>query len=195
MTRWQSAAAAGLTAAFVLLLAAPAGAHAEVVATSPTDGSTVHGRPNHVSVTFDEAVTLVPHALQVTNAKGIPVAVGSPRLNKAGTVLSAPVRRHLAGGRYLVAWRAQADDGHLESSTFTFVVAAGAATAATADVAPLVPPSTPGEPLWPVLVAAAVAVVGGVTAGFAVRRGLRLVAISQPFPDDTPSSDPRLVRR
>jgi copper transport protein len=168
-----------MTAGLVLGFALPATAHAEVVATSPTSDSTVNGTITEVSVTFDEAVSLVPHALALTTDVGIPVALETPRLSDQGKVLSAQVQDHLARGRYAVAWRAQADDGHLENSTFSFSVAAGAGQAAgtqTSAAPPPLPPA-PADPLWPVFVAAGVALAGGVGAGVAVRRGLRVVAV------------------
>lgn len=157
--------------------AAPALAHAEVKATSPQSGSTVHGTLTRVSVTFSEAVTLVPHALRMTTDLGIPISLETPRLSAGDTVLSANVQDHLAAGDYAVAWRVQADDGHLESSTFSFSVGSAAESAMTSSdkAAPPLAPPPADEPLWPVVVAAAIAIVGGAAAGFAVRRGLRLV--------------------
>lgn len=167
-----------LTAAGVLAFAAPAAAHAKVKATSPVAGSSITGTLTKVSVTFDEKVVLVPHALRLTTDAGIPVNLETARLTTGGTVLSANVQDHLAPGHYAVAWRVQSDDGHLEKSTFGFdIAAAGNAPHEPAPAAaPAPPPAGPDEPLWPVLVAAGVALAGGVTAGVAVRRGLMVAA-------------------
>jgi methionine-rich copper-binding protein CopC len=189
--RLHRALATGAVTAVMLVaglaLASPADAHAEVVSTSPAAGSTVHKTLTEVSVTFDEAVTLVPHAIRVTTDLGIPVALETPRLAK-GTVLSAQVQDHLAPGRYLVAWRIQADDGHLESSTFTFSVADAGVSPSGAAPTAAAPPASPGEPLWPVLVAAGLALAGGLGAGAAVRHGLRLAATGERLPDDYSAS-------
>lgn len=166
---------ATMAAATLLVFAGPALAHAEVKDTSPQAGSTVHGSLTKVSVTFDEAVTLVPNALRMTTDQGIPVNLESARLANGGKVLSAIVQDHLVTGNYAVAWRVQADDGHLESSTFSFSVATSGAADPKPMPIPTGPPPSPGEPLWPVLVAAGIAIVGGAGAGIAVRRGLRLV--------------------
>ena len=168
------ASAAMLTAA-LLGSAAPAWAHAEVTSTSPQAGSTVHGTLTQVSVTFDEAVTLVPNALRLATDQAIPVNLETPRLSNGGKVLSARVQDRLASGGYVVAWRVQADDGHLESSTFSFSVAGSGGGHSAPAPLPTRPPPAPGEPLWPVLVAAGIAIVGGAGAGYATRRGLRLV--------------------
>lgn len=168
-------AAVAIAAAALLGSAAPAWAHAEVQSTYPAAGSMVHGTLTRVAIRFDEAVTLVPDALRVTTDQGIPVNLESPRLSRGGKVLSARVQDRLATGGYVVGWRVQADDGHLESSSFSFSV--GAASAAHGAAAPMTtePPPAPGEPLWPVLVAAGIAIAGGLGAGTAVSRGLRLV--------------------
>jgi methionine-rich copper-binding protein CopC len=174
MKRARSALAIAVTAA-VVGLASPAFAHAKVVSTSPGNGQTVQGDVKTVSVLFDDVVTLVPHALVVTTDLGIPVSLESPRIIH-GKTLEAFVQDHLAAGHYVVAWRIQADDGHIESSSFGFTVAGAAApTSGHRAASPTAPPS-PGEPIWPVLVAAAIALAAGTGAGVAVRRGLRIAA-------------------
>ena len=184
------AAAAAMAAAALLGFAAPASAHAEVTNTSPQAGSTVRGTLTQISVTFSEAVTLVPHAMRMATDQGIPVNLETARLSQGGTVLSARVQDHLAAGGYAVVWRVQADDGHLESSTFAFSIAASGTAHPVPAPIQTGPPPTPGEPLWPVLVAAAIAVTGGLGAGVAVRRGLRLVR-SVPVDDFGHGASPR----
>jgi methionine-rich copper-binding protein CopC len=183
-------AATVVTAAVALLgPAAPAFAHAQVKATSPQSGSTVHGNLTRIAVTFTEKVTLVPHALRMTTDRGIEVNLETARLNADGTVLSANVQDHLATGHYAVAWRVEADDGHLETSTFAFAVAAAAAPTSNAGTPPPIAPAPADEPLWPVLVAAAIAIAGGLGAGIAVRRGFRLVRTA-PIPADQHTGSP-----
>lgn len=149
-------------------------AHARVVATYPGDGSTVSGDVTQVWVRFDDTVSLVPRALTVTTDRGIPINLEAPRL-VGGKTIKAFVQDHLAPGNYAVGWRVQADDGHVESATFMFTVAGDMTTGSPA-AAPAAdaPPPTADDPLWPVLVAAGVALAAGVGAGIAVHRGLRL---------------------
>ena len=173
------AATAALMTAALLGFAAPASAHARAESTSPASGSTVTTNLTKVSVTFDEAVTLVPLALRMTTDVGIPVSLESATLSADHKVLAAHVQDHLAAGQYSVAWRVQADDGHLETSTFTFTIAGTGSAPQPETAAPASPPpspAAPGEPLWPVLVAAGIALGGGFAAGLAVRRGLRIAA-------------------
>ena len=178
---------------FVVAFAGPAFAHARVVGTTPFNGQTVHGDLQTVSVWFDDVVTLVPHALVMTTDLGIPVALETPRI-VAGKTLEAFVQDHLASGRYVVAWRIQADDGHLESSSFSFTVTAGSAPSTGQQVAAAPPTPRPGEPIWPVIVAAAIAVTAGAGAGLAVRRGLRMATGNVPDVHVTQNPDEYFVR-
>jgi len=174
-------------------------AHAKVKSTSPPAGGMVQGTLRQVTITFNEEVTLVPHALRVTTDMGIPIQLEDPRLSHGGTLLAANVQDHLAPGGYAVAWRVMADDGHLESDSFTFTLAGGGPggdtgtgarpTLESATGSPAPPPS-PEEPLWPVFVAIGIAIVGGSGAGLAVRRGLRVAAAeSVAVPDHAASRE------
>src|SRR4051812_8084109 len=78
-------------------------AHAEVVATYPS-GTASPQRLTHVSVTFNEAVEIVPRALVVTTDLGVPVAIDSPRLLKDGLVLRANLQDAVGPGRYSAGW-------------------------------------------------------------------------------------------
>jgi methionine-rich copper-binding protein CopC len=156
-------------------------AHAEVVATYPS-GTVSPQRLTHVSVTFDEAVELIPRALVVTTDLGVPIALDSPRLSKDGLVLRASLQDAVGPGRYSAGWRVRSDDGHIESGNFQFRLTgtspaggtAGGRSSTTAN-----PPSmAPGEPVWPVLVAIGLAIAAGLGAAIVVRRGLR--ALSAP---------------
>ena len=184
-----------MVAGLAWLLTAPgvAWAHAEVVATYPA-GDTTPSHLSHVGVRFDEAVTLVPRALSLTTDRGLPVALDRPRLVH-GLVLRADLQDKVAPGRYIVAWRVEADDGHIESGTFAFRVRAASATAMRplSDGAPAhtAAPPMPAQPVWPVLVAAAIAVAAGLGAAVVVRRGLRTLSLGGPlYPPDrhSPSS-------
>ena len=188
MKHVRAAMALGLAAA-VVGFAVPAAAHARVVATSPRDGQTVQGDVQTVWVQFDDVITLVPHALGVTTDLGIPVRLESPRVVDAKT-LEANVEDHLAAGRYVVAWRIQADDGHIESSSFTFTVAgASTSTSMAGHEGTVTPPPAQSQPLWPVLVATGIAAAAGVGAGLTVRRGLRL-AVAANVPADHVTQNP-----
>lgn len=179
MSRALAVALKGLLAAIgavVVLMPAPALAHARVVASQPAAGSSVRGPVTQVTVTFDEPVELVPRALTVTTDLGVPVAVGHARLVNRNRLVSV-VQDRLAAGGYRVAWRVEADDGHIETGTFTFSVVGDLAPAATTPAAATRPP-TPDQPVWPVLVSAGVALAAAIGAALVVRRGLRFTGAS-----------------
>lgn len=184
MTRPRRWAMVAATAGLVLGPAIAASAHARVVRSHPADGATVKP-PSRVSVAFDDPVTLVPAALRVLTDRGRPVAV-APAHVVGGTLLTARVRDHLAAGHYHVTWRIRSDDGHIESSTFSFAVAGGGVSPgyATAADPPATPPAAPGEPTWPVVVAAALAVLAGLGAALVVRRGLQALGGSAAYPPE-----------
>jgi methionine-rich copper-binding protein CopC len=164
-------------------------AHAQVVATFPS-AETAPQRVTHVSVTFDETVELVPRALALTTDLGVPVALDRPRLT-GGRELRANLQDSVGPGGYVVAWRVLADDGHVESGTFRFLLRGPAPGGAPAAVTPA-SPGGPADPLWPVLVAAGLAVAAGVGAAIVVRRGLRALSpgpLQPPTHDGVPSSD------
>ncbi len=182
-------AALALSAALgtVLLAAAPAEAHAKVVRTTPANGATIDGRISMVSVLFDDPVRLVPRSLVVSGSTGAPEPIGAPRVVGDRT-LEASIPGHLPAGRYLVGWRILSDDGHIESGTFGFAVAAaGAAPALSTPVGSELP--APSQPIWPIIVAsvmAAVAVLGAALVAVrgiaAVRQSTRVTA--DPYPVD-----------
>jgi copper resistance protein C len=174
-------AAAGVA---VLISAAPASAHARVVRTTPGNGSTSDGRLSVISVVFDDPVRVVPRSLVVTGATGAPQTIGAPRV-VAGRILEATVSDRLPAGRYFVGWRILADDGHIESGSFGFTVAAAGGVASADTAAPL--PPAPSEPVWPVVVAASMAALACLGAALVVVRGLaavRAADVGHPHPAD-----------
>jgi methionine-rich copper-binding protein CopC len=186
-----------LLAACLGVLAAGTGtawAHADVVATYPSPTAPPN-RLTHVSVTFDEDVDLIPRALVLTTDLGVPVALDAPRLID-GREIRADLQDVVGPGRYAAGWRVRADDGHVESGSFHFrltgAAAPGRAAAPSRTSTSPAPMPTPDEPIWPVLVAAALALAAGLGAAVVVRRGLR--SLSGPerlYPSDTISTASR----
>jgi hypothetical protein len=133
----------------------------------------VNPRLRAITLTFDDAVQLVPRSLVVTGVNGAPLPTAAPQL-ASSRVLQAKLLDRLRPGHYVVAWRILADDGHIESGSFGFSVVRGAAAPAT----PTAPP-VPAQPVWPVVVAAvlAVAALGG--AALVVGRGARAVQLGE----------------
>lgn len=174
----------GLSAALVtvMLAAAPAEAHARVVRTTPANGATINGRISSVAIVFDDPVRVVPRSLVVTGATGAPEPIGAARVVGDRT-LEAALPGRLPAGRYFVGWRILSDDGHIESGSFGFAVAAaGGAPAAPAAISSAMP--SPSQPTWPIVVAAVMAGLAVLGAAVVAVRGFAAVrlATTDPYP-------------
>src|SRR4051812_48902374 len=117
-----------LTVVLLALVWAPlALAHANLVSTTPGDGSTVATAPAVVRVLFDDPVTVGPGNAVVAK-DGSSVLAGKARVERAGHELVLPLQK-LADGDYSARWRIISDDGHLESGVLAFRVGAGGGAA------------------------------------------------------------------
>lgn len=114
---------AGLLVALLgmTVAAAPAFAHARLDSAVPASGSTVATAPASLRLRFTEAV--VPHfcAVQVLDAHGRAVKVGSPKGEGGRTLIVALPK--LGPGSYTVVWHAVAEDTHKTEGRFGFTVA------------------------------------------------------------------------
>jgi copper transport protein len=122
------AATATALLAILLLPAAPAAAHAALVATSPAQGSTVPSAPSEVTLTFSESVTPVTGKIRVIAPDGSRADRGTP--TASGTVLRIPLRGDAPIGTYLVSYRVISADSHPVPGGFTFNVGAPSASGA-----------------------------------------------------------------
>lgn len=117
-------------AAMLLLPAAPASAHAAVVASSPAQTSVIGFSPTEITVTFSEPISIVAGKVLVFAPDGKRILTGDPVVT--GTTLRIPVRvadRPL--GTYLVSYRVVSADSHPIASGYTFSVGAPSAVAPT----------------------------------------------------------------
>jgi copper transport protein len=136
-----------LAAAGVLLaVAAPAAsAHATLLFTSPAAGSAVPSAPAVITLTFNEAVTLVGTPVTLAGPGGQRSGLGPARESAGRSVVSVPVTGRLAHGVYTVSWQVISSDGDLVGSEFRFAV--GPAPASLSSAAVSAAPSAPGQ--WP----------------------------------------------
>lgn len=141
--------------------AAPASAHTSLRGASPTDGATV-GPPNQIVLTYSDPIRFTQ--VLVTDSTGRQYQSGRP-VNVDNTV-TENVSRTMPDGRYTVAWRVVAPDGHPVEGTYQFTVTGSGATAPAA--APAAPSqstgSSSGTGLWWILLIVlliAAAAVGG----------------------------------
>ena len=136
-------ARAALFVAVSLLLAMPAAvaAHAEFVRSTPEDGATVQGSPRVIRAFFSEELA-DGSEMALLDGAGTTIADGT--IDPANPTRMRIDPPELEPGDYEVQWKAFADDGHLDTGTFTFTVSAPITPQ------PSVPPSAPPTQSSPV---------------------------------------------
>jgi methionine-rich copper-binding protein CopC len=136
-------ARAALVVAVSLLLAMPVvvAAHAEFQRSTPDDGETVQGSPRVIRAFFSEELA-DGSEMALLDGAGTTIAEGT--IDPANPTRMRIDPPELEPGDYEVQWKAFADDGHLETGTFTFTVSAPITPP------PSTPPSAPPTPSSPV---------------------------------------------
>lgn len=113
---------AGLVVLVGLLVgAAPAGAHAQLLETDPVNEDVLDAAPPEVSLLFDEPMEITPDAIRVLGPDGERVDTSATRLSDGDRRLRTDVEP-AARGTYTVAWRATSQDGHTLTGSFVFHV-------------------------------------------------------------------------
>ena len=169
--RWRLALAllAALTA--LALVAATAGAHANLVRASPSPGTAVDPAPPVVYAEFSEAIDLGYSSLEVLDANGQPVTTGPTEPDPTTpTAMLVPVG-DLADGTYVVVWRTlSVVDGHVIRGSFAFGV--GEPVAADVAVAVASIESSPAAAVsrWLLFMGVAM-LIGGPLQALVQRRG------------------------
>jgi copper transport protein len=127
MSHWRRGLGAlALVLLGVVLLAAPAGAHAVLVATDPAGGAQLTAAPTSVSVTFNEEVQAKDGDLRVYDADGTRVDRGGVERLDGGRTVRVAVRA-LDDGSYATSWRLVSADSHPVSGGVTWQVGDGPA--------------------------------------------------------------------
>ncbi|MGX6605951.1 copper resistance CopC/CopD family protein [Micromonosporaceae bacterium Da 78-11] len=140
VSRAFAAGAGLLLGLFCVLLgpAAPASAHAALVASDPGNGTIVPDAPNKVTLTFSESVQLLTGKIQVLAPDNSRADQGDPTVD--GGTVTVPLRSGGGRGTYLVSFRVISADSHPVGGTITFSVgAASAPPTATIDDAKVDP--------------------------------------------------------
>ncbi|WP_168929356.1 copper resistance protein CopC [Nocardioides sp. GY 10113] len=104
--------------------AAPASAHASLVATDPADGAVLAQAPERATLTFDEPVSTISDGVALYDAAGEPLEVEAAARDE---VVTADLPAGLADGSYVLTWRVVSDDGHPVAGSLTFSVGAPSA--------------------------------------------------------------------
>jgi copper transport protein len=112
-----------LACALVGVSAAPAAAHAALVASTPAAGASVDRAPAAVSVRFGESVQASSDAIRVLDAEGARVDEGgAAAVPGHPDTVAAALRPGLGRGTYTVAWRVTSADSHPVHGAFAFSV-------------------------------------------------------------------------
>ena len=116
--RRRRALAATLVAGLALAAAPPVAAHANLVATTPGEGSRLVEAPAKIGLRFDQLVTAFPTSIVVFNAGGARFSGAARGAADAHTVTARLTAR--ARGGYTVRWQILSADGHVVAGVFTF---------------------------------------------------------------------------
>ena len=116
-----------VVAACVLGTAAPAGAHATLIATDPVEGSVLETAPEELVFVFDEPVSDVPDGVQVFDAEGTPIESSA---TARGQELAVELPGSVGEGTLVVSWRVLSSDGHPITGSLTFSIGAPSETVA-----------------------------------------------------------------
>ncbi|WP_243075251.1 copper resistance CopC family protein [Microbacterium sp. SS28] len=146
-----------VAAASLLLGAAPASAHDELVSTDPAAGSAVAALPDELTLTFSGVLATDAGASEVavTDATGASLVDGAPVASD--TVLTQALAGE-ASGVVTVLWKVVSSDGHPISGEFSFTVDGPASSPTTeptaeptpTDVATAAPTAEPTPSASPV---------------------------------------------
>ncbi|MFZ4485842.1 MAG: copper resistance CopC family protein [Candidatus Nanopelagicales bacterium] len=171
-----------MLAGAVALGVAPAGAHSQLLSTSPADGAVLAEPPSSVVLTFNEALIPDVDSISINDAMGNVVA--SRSVEPVGATLSVPWPDGLPAGAYQVAYRVVSGDGHpvIGAIMFTITGAGGPASGVASQPESSAGPVATAEPVvasdaaegsavMPVVIAALVVILLGGAAVFVRRRG------------------------
>ncbi len=95
--------------------------HLKLDRSDPKADATVDAAPTAVRLWFSQAVELPATRVTITDGAKQDVAVQALERAEDGAIV-APIPATLPGGRYTVAWRTMARDGHVVRGEFAFSV-------------------------------------------------------------------------
>jgi copper resistance protein C len=111
-----------ILAALTLLMAVPpAGAHAELESSDPTDGATLSSAPSELTFIFGEQIIPEGNAVTLTDVEAdIRLEVGPVEVD--GDTVSVTWPQASPAGEFRAAYRVVSEDGHPIDGTITFTV-------------------------------------------------------------------------
>ena len=118
-------AVAAILMPMLLAGAVEASAHSFPEEQHPAAGQTTATPPSEVTIKFDAPIEKLFAKLEVLDAQGNNLAVGTPEISSDGIVLTVKVAA-LKPGDYTVKWGVVCVDTHHTEGSYTFSVAGGA---------------------------------------------------------------------
>jgi copper resistance protein C len=110
--------------ALVILPAAPALAHAELISSTPANGATLTKAPTSVVLTFGEPILSEGAGIVVTGPDGARYDE-SDTLKAGNTEASIELNPAKISGEYTIEYRIVAEDGHVGEGTLTYTLQHG----------------------------------------------------------------------
>ncbi len=127
-----------LSALGLLLSPARASAHAHLKRSEPAAGSKVKSSPQLLRFWFSEAPELAMTVISLKDSNGKDFPLGAAEGERGDPLaISLRVSQSLPAGRYTVAWRTAASDGHPSHGSFSFVVLENATLPPNAGATPV----------------------------------------------------------
>lgn len=113
-------AALGLALVAPLVVASPASAHDELLASSPTTNEALDSAPEQVVLTFSDEVLTIGATVLVVGDGDTDWVTGDAVLN--GTIVTTSIDPDMPDGAYEVRWRVVSGDGHPLTGVIPFTV-------------------------------------------------------------------------
>lgn len=113
-----------------LATAGPAGAHAELVDTTPVSGAQLDTAPASIVLRWNEPVQTGVEQLHLIAADGTPTSIDVTVSSGEQTTATLTPADTLGNGSWTVSWKVVSADGHLIGGAYAFVVGDGTATIA-----------------------------------------------------------------
>lgn len=126
--------------ALVVGAAGTAGAHDQLLSSTPPDGTVLAAAPGSIELVFNQPPIALGAEVAITGPDG---DVTVDELELVDASVSQPLPPGLPNGDYAVAWRVTSSDGHPISGTSTFTVAGSLSPAASAGPEPVAPEPSP----------------------------------------------------
>jgi methionine-rich copper-binding protein CopC len=114
---------ATLVCALFAVFAAAAGAHTNLVSTSPRTGTVLAASPPAIEIRFEHPVNMTAITL-VREGTVVRALDFAPHVAATEFVVANP---ELAAGRNEIRWKALSSDGHVIDGTLSFVIGTAAA--------------------------------------------------------------------